>query len=154
MVKNAIVTKFEEGEPIPMVNGLVYRRKQNERSRLCLDPKDPSRENTMHVTPILEEILPRLTGAKVVSIVAIKCRYWNIVLDKESSDLATFSSPFGRYRFSRMPFGLKISQDIFQIKIDQTIGGCEGVAGTAEDIVVFGKKKTSENMTVICIVQA
>ena len=36
-----------------------------------------------------------------------------------------------------MPFGLKMSQDIFQTKTDQTFEGCEGVAGIADDIVVF-----------------
>ena len=38
-----------------------------------------------------------------------------------------------------MPFGLKMSQDVFQTKIDQTFEGCEGVVGIGEDIVVFGK---------------
>ena len=41
-----------------------------------------------------------------------------------------------------MPFGLKMSQDIFRTKIDQTFEGYDGVAGIADDIVVFGK--TSE----------
>jgi hypothetical protein len=38
-----------------------------------------------------------------------------------------------------MPFGLKMSQDVFQSKIDQTFKGCNGVVGIADDIVVFGK---------------
>ena len=38
-----------------------------------------------------------------------------------------------------MPFGLKMSQDVFQSKIDQTFEGCNGVVGIADDIVVFGK---------------
>ena len=144
MVKNGIITKLEEGEPTPWVNSLVYRRKQNGRLRLCLDPKDLNAaiQREHHVTPTLEEILPKLTGATVFSIVDAKCGYWNVVLDKQSSYLTTFNSPFGRYRFNRMPFGLKMSQDIFQTKIDQTFEGCEGVAGIADDIVVFGK--TSE----------
>ena len=37
-----------------------------------------------------------------------------------------------------MPFGLQMSQDIVQTKIDHTFEGCEGVAGIADDIVVFG----------------
>ena len=37
-----------------------------------------------------------------------------------------------------MPFGLKMSQDVFQTKIDQTFEGCEGVVGIADDIVVLG----------------
>ena len=141
MVKNGIITKIEEGEPTSWVNSLVYRRKPNGRLRLCLDPKDLNAaiQREHHVTPTLEEILPKLTGATVFSIVDAKCGYWNVVLDKESSYLTTFNSPFGRYRFNRMPFGLKMSQDIFQTKIDQTFEGCQGVAGIADDIVVFGK---------------
>ena len=38
-----------------------------------------------------------------------------------------------------MPFGLKMSQDVFQAKIDQMFEGCEGVVGIADDIVVCGK---------------
>ena len=109
--------------------------------RLCLNLKDLNAaiQREHHVTPTLEEILPNLADAKVFSIVDAKCGYWNVVLDKESSYLTTFNSPFGRYRFKRMPFGLKMSQDVFQTKIDQTFEGCEGVVGIADDIVVFGK---------------
>ena len=38
-----------------------------------------------------------------------------------------------------MQFGLKMSQDVFQAKIDQTFEGYEGVVGIADDIVVYGK---------------
>ena len=38
-----------------------------------------------------------------------------------------------------MPFGLKMSQDVFQTKIDQTFEGCKDVVGIADDIIVFGK---------------
>ena len=144
MVKNGIIPKFEEGETTYWVNSLIYRRKQDGRLRLYQDPKDLNaaiqREN--HVTPTLEEILPKLTGAAVFSIADTKCGYWNVVLDKELSYLTTFNSPFGRYRFNRMPSGLKMSQDIFHTKIDQAFEGCEGVVGIADDIVVLGK--TSE----------
>jgi len=93
------------------------------------------------VTPTLEEILPKLSGANIFSIVDAKCGYWNVVLDEESSYLTTFNSPLGRYRFKRMPFGLKMSQDIFQTRIDQTFEGCTGVIGIADDIVVFGQNE-------------
>jgi transposase InsO family protein len=141
MVDNDIIEKIKEGEPTAWVNSLVYRRKANGRLRLCLDPKDLNeailREH--HTTSTLQEILPKLTGAKLFSIVDVKCGYWNVELDEESSFLTTFNSPFGRYRFRRMPFGLKMSQDIFQTRIDQTFEGCEGVVGIADDIVIFGK---------------
>jgi len=90
------------------MNSLVYRRKLNGKLRICLDPKDLNkaifREHQM--IPTLEEILPKLSGAKYFSIVDAKCGYWNVVLDQESSYLTTFNSPFDRYRFLLMPFGL------------------------------------------------
>ena len=140
MKSKGIITKVNEGEPTAWVNSLVYRRKPNGKLRICLDPKDLNRaiRREHHVIPTLEEILPKLTGAKYFSIVDAKCGYWNVELDEQSSFLTTFNSPFGRHRFLRMPFGLKMSQDVFQAKIDQTFEGCEGVIGIADDIVIYG----------------
>ena len=63
-----------------------------------------------------QKILLNLTDAKVFPIVEAKCVYQNVALGKESIDLTTF----GRYRFRRMPFSLKIVHDVFQTKMDQT----------------------------------
>ena len=141
MVSDGIIIKIKEGEPTRWVNSLVHWQKQNGRLRLCLDPKDLNTaiQREHHAIPTLEEILPKLHEAKFFSIVDAKCGYWSVVLNEESSYLTTFNSPFGRYRFKCMPFGLKMSQDIFQAKIDQTFEECEGVVGIADDIVISGK---------------
>ena len=85
MESRGIITKLKEGEPTAWVNSLVYRRKPNGKLRICLDPKDLnkaiSREH--HVIPTLEEILPKLSGAKYFSIVDAKCGHWNVELDQE-----------------------------------------------------------------------
>ena len=44
-------------------------------------------------------------------------RYWHVELDHESSMLCTFTTPFSRYRFKCLPFGMVVSQDIFQLKL-------------------------------------
>ena len=106
-------------------------------------------DKSTHFKQVCQLLLSLIVAdAKVFSIVDAKCGYWNVVLDKEYSYLTTFNSPFGRYRFKRMPSGLKMSQDVFQTKIDQTFEGCEGVVGIADDIVVFGKttKEHDRNM--------
>ena len=69
-----------------------------------------------HVVLTPEEILLNLTDAKVLPIGEAKCVYQNVALGKESIDLTTF----GRCRFRRMPFSLKIVHDVFQTKMDQT----------------------------------
>lgn len=57
--------------------------------KALLDPKDLNAaiQREHHVTPTLEEMLPKLADAKVFSIVDTKCGYWNVVLDEESSYL-------------------------------------------------------------------
>ena len=50
----------------------------------------------------------------------------------------TFSIPFGRFRFTRLPFGLVVSQDIFQKQLDSALEGLTGVTGIADDTFVFG----------------
>ena len=66
-----------------------------------------------HPIPILQQITPKLAGAKLFSKPYARNGYWNVKLDEESSYLTTFNTPFGRYRFLRMPFGLRMSQVVY-----------------------------------------
>jgi hypothetical protein len=73
----------------------VYRRKPNGRLKKCLDPKDLNAiQRDHHVTPILEEILPKLNGATHFSILDARSGCWNVTLDEESSYLTTFTTHF------------------------------------------------------------
>ena len=51
--------------------------------------------------------------------------------------MTTFNSPFGRYRFLRLPLGLICAQVIFQRKVDETFGDLPCVTAIADDIVVY-----------------
>ena len=104
-------------KPTDWVNSLVVREKENGRLRLCLDPKDLNKaiKREHHPIPTLEEITPNLTGAKLFSKLDARNGYWNIKLDEESSYLTTFNTPFGRFRFLRMPFGLWPRRNISQL---------------------------------------
>ena len=135
-------------KPTDWVNSLVVREKENGRLRLCLDPKDLNKAIKREHHPILtlEEITPNLTGAKLFSTLDARNGYWNIKLDEESSYLTTFNTPFGRFRFLRMPFGLRMSQDIFQFKIDETYRNCHGAIGIADDITVYGKNEKEHDL--------
>ncbi|XP_041379666.1 uncharacterized protein K02A2.6-like [Gigantopelta aegis] len=136
----SVITKVQE--PTDWVSSIAFSRKSNGKLRVCLDPKDLNKaiNRTFHKTPTLEEITHKFSEARVFSKLDAKHGYWSIVLDSESSYLTTFNSPFGRYRFLRLPFGLKVSQDIFQEKMDMILEQCPGTLGFTDDIVVFGKK--------------
>jgi hypothetical protein len=53
-------------------------------------------------------------------VLAMKDVYWQMLLDQESSYLTY--TPFGRFRFKRMPFGITPVSDIQQ-KCNQPIYG-------------------------------
>lgn len=86
-----------------------------------------------------EEITFKLANSTVFSKMDAKHGYWSVVLDNDSSKLTTFNSPFGRFCFRRLPFGLCLSQDVFQTKMNQILELCPGTIGISDDICVFGK---------------
>ena len=49
-----------------------------------------------------------------------------------------FNTPLGQYFSQCMPFGVVMSQGIFQAKKIQILEGSLGTLGIADDIVIFG----------------
>jgi len=141
MVKLQVIEPIPEAESTEWLNSLAFSRKESGKLRVCLDPRDlnVAVKRTFHRTPTIEEITHRLSGARVFSKLDARHGYWSIQLDDESSKLTSFCGPNGRYRFRRLPFGLKVSQDVFQEKMDLILAGCSGTMNIADDILVFGR---------------
>lgn len=62
--------------------------------------------------------------------------YWQNKLDKQSSKLCTFNSPWGTYHFLRLPFGINSASEVFQQKNSETFGGIQGVHNIADDMII------------------
>ena len=72
----------------------------------------------------------------------VKEAFWHVRLDEESSRLTTMITPFGRFRWARLPFGLKVSSEIFQRKLVDALCGLDGVFTIADGITVAGCGRT------------
>ena len=46
---------------------------------------------------------------------------------------------FGRYRFTRLPFGMKSPREVFQKKMSQVLEDIDGAEAIVDDILVWGK---------------
>jgi hypothetical protein len=74
----------------------------------------------------VDELLPKLTGAKVFSSLDAASGFWAIPLDNESAKLTTFITPFSHYHFKRLPFGISSAPEIFQRKMHDILKGLPG----------------------------
>ncbi len=91
-----------------------------------------------HPLKTIEQIIADIPGAKVFTILDAKCGFWQIPLDEASSKLTTFMSPFGRYMFLRMPYGISTGSEVFHRSMEQLFAGlpCEILV---DDILILGR---------------
>ena len=134
-------------QPTDWLLSVTYIQEANGELHLCLDPCDLNEAicHDHHKTLTVEEVTHEFPHSHYFTKMDAHHVYWSIVLDQESSLLTTFNSPFGRYPFLHLPFGLVCSQDIFQKKMDQILEECQGCIGIPDDITVHGCTKAEHN---------
>ena len=144
-------------EPIEWLNSFVCVKKANGKIRLCLDPTHLNKWiiRPRHSAKLVDDILHRLNGAKWFSVVDSTSSFFNHKLDKESSKLTTFGTPFGRYRYLRMPMGACLSSDIYQYKVDGHLEEIENCTAIADDIIMYGFKEdgSDQDDTVVKVME-
>ena len=86
---------------------------------------------------MVEEIAHKLAGVTVYTKADALKAFLQIHLMQEASLLMTFNFHRGQLRFLRMPFGAKMSRDMFQLRMDAILEQCQGVIGIHDDMVIF-----------------
>ena len=151
MEEQGVITKVKEHSD--WCSSLAISIKKDGSLRICLDPRklNDSLRRCPHRAQTLEEISYRFNQAKYFSKLDAKAGYWGCELEEDSQSLTTFRTRFGRYKFKKLPFGLNISQDVFQQKIDEILENCPGTIGIADDIVCFGKTEEEHDQNLLTL---
>ena len=158
MIADDIITEVKESTD--WVNSIVCSVKETpdgkKKVRLCLDPKDLNKNICCehYYSRTIDEILPLLHGKRYFAVVDTVKGYWHVEVDLESSLLCNFNTPFGRCRFKRLPFGIVVSQDIFQRKLDDIYKNIPNVTGIANDIIVFGSTEEEHDQAFVNMLEA
>ena len=143
-----VIARVEQ--PTDWVNSLVIVEKKDGSLRLCLDPRDLNKaiKREHYRIPTAEDISSTLAGKRVFSILDEKDGYWQVQLDEGSSLLCTFNTPFGRYRFRRMPFGIKSASEVFQRKNEAIFGDIPRVHNISDDIIIAAENEDEHDQIV------
>ena len=64
--------------------------------------------------------------------------YFQIALDEKSQDYTIFSTPFGRFKYLRLPMGVKSAPEIYQRAMNEMLHAIDGVEVIMDDILVHG----------------
>ena len=141
MLEVSIIAEVHEATPWISSFVIVETMKNGQRRlQKCLDPK-PLNKAIMHepyITQTPDDVYHKLANAKFIIVIDFKKSFWQFVLDEESSYLTTFNTPFGRYHYLRMPFGISISGDCHQHGIDSIYGKLDNVISIADDLLIWG----------------
>ena len=148
MERKEIIDKVDE--PTDWVNFLVTAEKPTGKLRICLDPYDLNKAIKRDPMRNAESIMAEMADAKFFSKLDASSGYWQRKLDEENSKILTSNTPFGRYRFKRLPFGILSASEVFQKKITEILEGIEGCANVQDDIIVWGKTREEHN---VCLSQ-
>ena len=118
--------------PVPKTGGKV---------RITVDFRQLNKglkRETFHI-PLFEELSYKLCNAKVMSKLDAASGFFQIPLAKDAQNLTTFLTPFGRFRFKRLPMGVNIAPEIYQRKMSTLLDGLDGVIVYMDDILIFGE---------------
>ena len=149
MERAGVIRKVEE--PTEWVNLMVVVEKPNGQLRICLDPgnlnKVIKREHYQLLT--FEDIASRLSGVKVFPKLDANKGYWQVPLDEESIKMTTYNTPYGRYQFLRLSYGIHSAQEVFHKKISQSFENESQVETDVDDILTWGKDNNDHDVCLI-----
>ena len=127
--------------PTDWCAGMVLVPKPDGRIHICVDLTKLN-ESVLRETyplPKIDNLLAQISESKFFTKLDCNSGFWQEKLDPDSRLLTTFITPFGRFCFNRMPFGIKSAPEHYQKKMSQILEGSEGHISIIDDMLIHGK---------------
>lgn len=151
MERDGIIVKEEGHTPWVSSMLVIDKRKRkgenNEKGqptkdqvRICIDPRDlnTALKRVHHPMVTVEEIANKLSDSATFSALDAVSGFWQLPMDEASSKLLTFNTPWGRYRFTRLPFGIAPAPEIYQREMEKLFEGIP-VEIIVDDFLIHAK---------------
>ena len=141
--------------PTDWCAGMVVVPKPDGKIRICVDLTKLN-ESVLRETyplPKIENMLAQIKESKYFTKLDCNSGFWQEKLDPDSRLLTTFITPFGRFCFNRMPFGIKSAPEHYQKKMTQILEGFDGHISIIDDMLIHGKTQKEHDERVRAVLQ-
>ena len=130
--------KSAPGEPLKR-RLCVDFRKVNELQQEVITAGKTKGQISIHPLPKIDEMYAKLKGAKVFSTIDLRSGYHHIALGKSSRTKTAFVTPFGKYEFLMVAFGLAQAPAYFQLLMNKVLKGLKFAMTYLDDIIIFSQ---------------
>ena len=140
MLKLGVIRKLDINEASDWVHALVIMIKPNGKLCVCLDPRTLNSvlRHNVHNAKRFVDIITKIKGFKYVTKIDADSGFWTLPLDPSSQLLTTFDTPWGRFCFLKLPFGLCESQYFFQYYMDLNFESVTNAHIVTNNVVIVG----------------
>ena len=133
--------KSAPGEPLKRRLCIDFR-KVNELQQEVITAGKTKGQISIHPLPKIDEMYAKLKGAKVLSTIDLRSGYHHIALEKSSRAKTAFVTPFGKYEFLMVPFGLAQAPAYFQLLMNKVLKGLKFAMTYLDDIIIFSQDES------------
>lgn len=156
MEDNGVIEKIPIGTVTPWVSSMhVVPKKNTSDVRIIIDPRDLNKALLREYHPIatVDDVITRTTGSTFFTVIDANQGYYQLELDEKSSHLVVFNTPFGRYRYKRLPMGISSAPEIYQRAMNELFSDIGGVEIVMDDILIHGPTIDAHNQILQQVLQ-
>jgi hypothetical protein len=139
MVDAGIITPVHE--PTEWASRMMVVGKPDGDVRICLDPSELNKavQRQHFSVPTIEQLFAKIGKARYFCSLDAASGFYQIPLSTAASYLCTMATPRGRYRYLRLPFGLKSAPEVYLQTMFDLFGDLPGVLIYFDDFLVTGE---------------
>jgi hypothetical protein len=153
MLRDGVIERVTE--PSPWCHPMQIAHKPDGRLRICMDPRYLNQflERAIFPFPSLEQVFSSVRNAKFFSKLDLTWGFWNLQLDEASSKLCTFCTPWGVFRYRRLPFGVSPAPEVFHRVLADVLRDIPGVIHYVDDVLIYGTTKAEHDQRLRTVLQ-
>ena len=125
----------------PWISPVVLVQKKDGGLRMCIDFRklNAVTKRDPYQLPRIETLTNRMAGCSFFSNQDVLSAFWNVPMTEEDIGKTGFTTSFGNYEWTRMPFGLINASSTFKRLMDQVTIGLENASAYIDDVFVFSQ---------------